>query len=72
MTCSALILFQYFWSKVDLPSIISYEIEIVLFYLKTQYFEEMANSNLRKLIVGIDFGTTYTGAAWAETRRVCG
>ncbi|KUL89263.1 hypothetical protein ZTR_03713 [Talaromyces verruculosus] len=29
----------------------------------------MANSNQRKLIVGIDFGTTYTGAAWAETRR---
>ena len=32
----------------------------------------MANSNQRKLIVGIDFGTTYTGVAWAETRRVCG
>jgi hypothetical protein len=24
----------------------------------------------RKLIVGIDFGTTYSGVAWAETRRV--
>ena len=72
VTCSALILFQYLCSKIDLPSIISYEIETVLFYLKTQYFDKMANSNQRKLIVGIDFGTTYTGAAWAETRRVCG
>ena len=25
----------------------------------------------RKLIVGIDFGTTFSGIAWAETRRVC-
>jgi hypothetical protein len=24
----------------------------------------------RKIIVGIDFGTTYSGLAWAETRRV--
>lgn len=24
----------------------------------------------RKLIVGIDFGTTFSGIAWAETRRV--
>jgi molecular chaperone DnaK (HSP70) len=24
----------------------------------------------RKLIVGIDFGTTFSGVAWAETRRV--
>lgn len=31
----------------------------------------MANTDQRKLIVGIDFGTTYTGVAWAETRRVC-
>lgn len=31
----------------------------------------MANNDQRKLIVGIDFGTTYTGVAWAETRRVC-
>jgi hypothetical protein len=25
--------------------------------------------NDRKLIVGIDFGTTFSGVAWAETRR---
>lgn len=24
----------------------------------------------RKLIIGIDFGTTFSGLAWAETRRV--
>lgn len=24
----------------------------------------------RKLVVGIDFGTTFSGLAWAETRRV--
>jgi molecular chaperone DnaK (HSP70) len=24
----------------------------------------------RKLVVGIDFGTTFSGVAWAETRRV--
>ena len=24
----------------------------------------------RKIIVGVDFGTTYSGLAWAETRRV--
>jgi molecular chaperone DnaK (HSP70) len=24
----------------------------------------------RRIIVGIDFGTTYSGLAWAETRRV--
>jgi molecular chaperone DnaK (HSP70) len=33
-----------------------------------------ATSNLtigdRKLVVGIDFGTTFSGVAWAETRRV--
>lgn len=27
------------------------------------------NKQQRKLIVGIDFGTTYSGIAWAETRR---
>ena len=26
--------------------------------------------NDRKIVVGIDFGTTYSGVAWAETRRV--
>jgi hypothetical protein len=26
--------------------------------------------NNRKLVVGIHFGTTFSGAAWAETRRV--
>jgi molecular chaperone DnaK (HSP70) len=26
--------------------------------------------NDRKIIVGIDFGTTFSGVAWAETRRV--
>lgn len=25
--------------------------------------------NDRKIIVGIDFGTTYSGVAWAETQR---
>lgn len=24
----------------------------------------------RKIVVGIDFGTTFSGVAWAETRRV--
>lgn len=28
------------------------------------------NFDDRKLVIGIDFGTTFTGAAWAETRRV--
>jgi len=28
------------------------------------------NLDDRKLIVGIDFGTTFSGVAWAETRRV--
>ena len=27
------------------------------------------NFNERKLIVGIDFGTTYSGVAWPETKR---
>ncbi|KAH6699218.1 hypothetical protein EV126DRAFT_477579 [Verticillium dahliae] len=31
-------------------------------------FEELAVSE-RKIIVGIDFGTTYSGVAWAETQR---
>ena len=25
--------------------------------------------NERKIVVGIDFGTTYSGIAWAETKR---
>jgi molecular chaperone DnaK (HSP70) len=34
--------------------------------------EAMSNLTLndRKLVVGIDFGTTFSGVAWAETRRV--
>jgi molecular chaperone DnaK (HSP70) len=31
-------------------------------------FEKLA-INERKIIVGIDFGTTYSGVAWAETQR---
>lgn len=31
-------------------------------------FEKLAISE-RKIIVGIDFGTTYSGVAWAETQR---
>lgn len=31
-------------------------------------FESLTISD-RKLIVAIDFGTTYSGIAWAETRR---
>jgi hypothetical protein len=33
---------------------------------------DLGNLSLRerKIIVGIDFGTTYSGLAWAETRRV--
>lgn len=31
-------------------------------------FEKLA-INDRKIIVGIDFGTTYSGVAWAETPR---
>jgi hypothetical protein len=41
---------------------------------KTKIMESsMAGLSLdqRKLIVGIDFGTTFSGIAWAETRRVC-
>lgn len=26
--------------------------------------------NDRKIVVGIDFGTTFSGVAWAESRRV--
>lgn len=25
----------------------------------------------RKLLIAVDFGTTYSGVAWAQTRRVC-
>ena len=25
----------------------------------------------RKLLVAVDFGTTFSGVAWAQTRRVC-
>jgi molecular chaperone DnaK (HSP70) len=34
--------------------------------------EAMSNLTIndRKLVVGIDFGTTFSGVAWAETRRV--
>jgi hypothetical protein len=38
VTCNALILFQYFCSKVDLPSIISYEIETVFVLSKNSIF----------------------------------
>ncbi len=31
-------------------------------------FERLSISE-RKIIVGIDFGTTYSGVAWAETQR---
>lgn len=31
-------------------------------------FDKLAISE-RKIIVGIDFGTTYSGVAWAETQR---
>lgn len=31
-------------------------------------FEKLTISD-RKIIVGIDFGTTYSGVAWAETQR---
>lgn len=31
-------------------------------------FDQLA-INERKIIVGIDFGTTYSGVAWAETQR---
>lgn len=31
-------------------------------------FENLSISE-RKIIVGIDFGTTYSGVAWAETQR---
>lgn len=30
---------------------------------------EQLTINDRKIIVGIDFGTTYSGVAWAETHR---
>lgn len=30
---------------------------------------EKLNITDRKIIVGIDFGTTYSGVAWAETQR---
>jgi molecular chaperone DnaK (HSP70) len=30
---------------------------------------EQLNISERKIIVGIDFGTTYSGLAWAETQR---
>jgi molecular chaperone DnaK (HSP70) len=32
---------------------------------------DLSLTDQRKLIVGIDFGTTFSGVAWAETRRVC-
>ena len=25
----------------------------------------------RKLLIAVDFGTTFSGVAWAQTRRVC-
>lgn len=29
------------------------------------------NAADRKLLVAVDFGTTFSGVAWAQTRRVC-
>ena len=25
----------------------------------------------RKILIAVDFGTTFSGVAWAQTRRVC-
>jgi molecular chaperone DnaK (HSP70) len=38
----------------------------------TSKMEAMSNLTIndRKLVVGVDFGTTFSGVAWAETRRV--
>lgn len=29
------------------------------------------NAADRKLLIAVDFGTTFSGVAWAQTRRVC-
>lgn len=32
--------------------------------------EEVADASDRKLLIAVDFGTTFSGVAWAQTRRV--
>jgi len=32
--------------------------------------DEADDSSDRKLLIAVDFGTTYSGVAWAQTRRV--
>lgn len=32
--------------------------------------DEPDDSSDRKLLIAVDFGTTYSGVAWAQTRRV--
>jgi hypothetical protein len=32
-------------------------------------FDNLKIDDSRKIVVGIDFGTTFSGIAWAETRR---
>ena len=32
--------------------------------------EEADDSSDRKLLIAVDFGTTFSGVAWAQTRRV--
>lgn len=39
------------------------------FLVTMEKFNSLSLSD-RKLVIGIDFGTTFTGVAWAETRRV--
>lgn len=32
--------------------------------------DDADDSSDRKLLIAVDFGTTYSGVAWAQTRRV--
>ena len=33
------------------------------------YVDEASSD--RKILIAVDFGTTFSGVAWAQTRRVC-
>ena len=38
--------------------------------LSSLTLEDADESSDRKILIAVDFGTTYSGVAWAQTRRV--
>ena len=56
--------------------------ETLILHLNTKPNMEKTTSDLvdfhvddtlsdRKILIAVDFGTTFSGVAWAQTRRVC-